>query len=97
MASYRDDEAAGLCLPGSVVSEPDGAGAAAVEKFDGTWQNRKFTATSGDTADEKLLRLFTETDTNGGGTLDMKEIKALCRKLGCVATVCLSLSRPCVC
>jgi len=89
------DEAARLCLPGSVVSEPDGAGAAAVKKFDGTWQNRKFTATSGDTADEKLQRLFTETDANGGGTLDMKEIKALCRKLGCVATACLSLSRAC--
>ena len=35
-----------------------------------------------ETADERLLRLFNETDTDGGGTLDMKEIKALCRKLG---------------
>ncbi len=50
-------------------------------KFNGTWENRKY-PTDGETADEKLLRLFNETDTDGGGTLDMKEIKALCRKLG---------------
>jgi Ca2+-binding EF-hand superfamily protein len=35
-----------------------------------------------ETEDEKLRRLFDETDTNGGGTLDMKEIRALCKKLG---------------
>jgi hypothetical protein len=35
-----------------------------------------------ETEDDRLRRLFDETDTNGTGTLDMKEIRALCKKLG---------------
>lgn len=35
-----------------------------------------------ETADEKMLRLFNETDADSNGVLDMREIKMLCRKLG---------------
>lgn len=35
-----------------------------------------------ETSDEKLLRLFNETDADGDGTLDYQEIKKLCQNLG---------------
>jgi Ca2+-binding EF-hand superfamily protein len=35
-----------------------------------------------ETEDEKIWRLFRETDKDGSGSLDMTEIKTLCKKLG---------------